>query len=137
MQIIRTKNPQISVEKDQIGFLSIWKKEKENPFVEVLLLEENKKMIGYLIYAHIYDRIEIEQFQVLKEKRGKGYGKQLLRKLLFLAKEENIQNITLEVKKDNLIALSLYKSLGFQEKAIRKKYYQGQDGILMEYRLID
>ena len=37
-----------------------------------------------------------------------------------------------EVKKDNLPAIHLYKSVGFVEKAIRKGYYQGIDGILME-----
>ena len=42
------------------------------------------------------------------------------------------KNITLEVKKDNIPAISLYKSVGFVEKAIRKGYYQGIDGILME-----
>ena len=42
------------------------------------------------------------------------------------------KNITLEVKKDNLPAIHLYKSAGFEEKAIRKGYYQGIDGILME-----
>ena len=42
------------------------------------------------------------------------------------------KNITLEVKKDNIVALKLYKKMGFEEKAIRKNYYNGIDGILME-----
>jgi ribosomal protein S18 acetylase RimI-like enzyme len=42
------------------------------------------------------------------------------------------KNITLEVRKDNYPAIHVYKSLGFVEKAIRKNYYKGIDGILME-----
>ena len=42
------------------------------------------------------------------------------------------KNITLEVRKDNIPAINLYKKFNFQEKAIRKGYYQGTDGILME-----
>ena len=42
------------------------------------------------------------------------------------------KSITLEVKKDNIPAINLYKKFGFQEKAIRQGYYQGVDGILME-----
>ena len=42
------------------------------------------------------------------------------------------KNITLEVKKDNKSAISLYLKNGFKKTAIRKGYYKGIDGILME-----
>ena len=42
------------------------------------------------------------------------------------------KNITLEVKIDNNAAINLYKKYNFVEKAIRKGYYNGIDGILME-----
>ena len=40
--------------------------------------------------------------------------------------------ITLEVSKENERALALYKKYGFKEVALRKGYYDGVDGILME-----
>jgi ribosomal protein S18 acetylase RimI-like enzyme len=46
------------------------------------------------------------------------------------------KNITLEVKEDNTPALKLYKKFDFEEKAVRKGYYNGVDGLLME-RVID
>jgi len=46
--------------------------------------------------------------------------------------ENHIENITLEVNKENTIAINLYKSYGFIEVGIRKGYYNGVDGILME-----
>ena len=45
-------------------------------------------------------------------------------------------NITLEVRKDNIPAINLYKKHGFFEKAIRKGYYKGTDGILMEKEMM-
>ena len=42
------------------------------------------------------------------------------------------KNISLEVNVNNIPAIKLYKKNGFIEKAIRKGYYQGIDGILME-----
>ena len=42
------------------------------------------------------------------------------------------KSITLEVREDNLYAIKLYEKFGFIKKAIRKGYYQGIDGILME-----
>lgn len=101
---------------------------KNNPFAKILLYKEEGKVIGYLYYSDIYDRAEINQFEVDISHRNCGKGKILLNKMLELVDK----NITLEVKKDNLPAIHLYKSVGFVEKAIRKGYYQGIDGILME-----
>ena len=101
---------------------------QNNPFAKILLYKEDNKIIGYLYYSDIYDRAEINQFEVEFSHRNCGKGKKLLNKMLELVDK----SITLEVKKDNLPAIHLYKSVGFVEKAIRKGYYQGIDGILME-----
>ena len=43
------------------------------------------------------------------------------------------KSITLEVKRKIIsVAYHLYKKYGFKKVAIREKYYQGLDGILME-----
>lgn len=101
---------------------------ENNPFGKYLIYKEDNKVIGYLYYSDIYDRAEINQFEVEITHRNCGKGKKLLNKML----EVVDKNITLEVKKDNFAAIHLYKSVGFVEKAIRKGYYQGVDGILME-----
>ena len=45
-------------------------------------------------------------------------------------------NITLEVSTENQKAINLYEKFEFKKKAMREKYYQGIDGILMEKELI-
>ena len=102
-----------------------------NPFSKYLLYMEDRKIVGYINYYLIYDRIEIANFDVLPLFQNKGYGKKLLAFLLnkYMGK---ISNITLEVRKDNGKAIGIYHDMGFIDKAIRKNYYNGIDGILME-----
>lgn len=101
---------------------------KNNPFGKYLVLEEDSQIIGYIYYSDIYERAEINQFEVQVINRNCGNGTKLLKNLIELVDK----NITLEVKKDNIVALKLYKKMGFEEIAIRKNYYNGIDGILME-----
>lgn len=99
-----------------------------NPFIKVLLLVESSKVIGYLYYSDIYDRVEINQIEIDSFHRNCGNGKKLMEYMI-----NNVdKNITLEVKNDNTPAIKLYKRYGFKEVATRKGYYQGTDGILME-----
>ncbi len=98
-----------------------------NPFAKYILLKE-EEVIAYIYYSYIYDRCEINQIKVLKEKRNLGYGTKILKYLT----EKVEMPITLEVNKENIPAIKLYRKLGFKDVAIRKGYYNGVDGILME-----
>lgn len=100
---------------------------KNNPFAKILIYKE-ETIIGYLYYSDIYDRAEINQIEIDSLHRNCGKGSELLQKMI----ETVEKSITLEVRKDNIPALRLYKKFGFEQKAIRKGYYQGIDGILME-----
>ena len=99
-----------------------------NPFAKYLIYKENNCVIGYIYYSDIYDRAEINQFEIELSHRNCGKGKILLEKMLELVDK----NITLEVRINNQAAIHLYKTHGFVERALRKGYYQGIDGILME-----
>ncbi len=99
-----------------------------NPFAKYLVLMEDDKIIAYIYYSDIYERAEINQIEVVNIHRNCGKASLLLEKMI----KDVDKDITLEVRKDNVSALALYKKFGFVEKAIRKGYYQGIDGILME-----
>ena len=126
----------IEVTKDNIKILenSFLKKEtvekewKINPYANFLVLIEEQEVIGYLYYSDIYERAEINQFEIKESHRNCGKGDFLLKEFI-----KRIQkDITLEVRENNTPAIRIYEKNGFQKKAIRKGYYNGIDGILME-----
>lgn len=96
---------------------------------------ENDKLLGYLDYSLIYDRIEIDNIFVEEKYRNKKIGTELMKYLDKIAKDNNLVNITLEVRKSNNIAIHLYKKMGFNKVAIRKYYYGDEDAILMEKKV--
>ncbi len=106
-----------------------------NPYLKIITYVENDKIIGFLLYSLIYDRIEIEQFEVITKERGKGIGDKLLKYLIEKYQDTDIKNITLEVKEDNIVAINLYKKYDFKKVSTREKYYDGINGLLMEKTL--
>lgn len=107
-----------------------------NPFLRKIEYIIDDKVIGYLDYSLIYDRMEIDNFTVLEEYRNQGIGTKLLAHLISIAIEYRVINITLEVRMSNDIAINLYKRFGFREVALRKFYYGDEDGILMEKQVM-
>ena len=122
---------------DNFNYKLTKKEFSTNPYLKIITYVEKDKIIGFLLYSLIYDRIEIEQFEVVFDKRKKGIGEKLLKYLIEKYENTNINNITLEVKENNIAAINLYKKYGFKIISIREKYYNGTNGILMEKKLIN
>ena len=122
-----TKDNYYDLNDEFLSFDYLKQEFENNPFAKFLVLIEENKLIGYLYYSDIYDRIEINQFEVKEEFRTKGNGDLLLKELI-----KSNKDITLEVRESNVPAISLYKKNNFKEVSKRKNYYNGEDGILME-----
>ena len=107
-----------------------------NPFARKIEYVIDDKVVGYLDYSLIYDRMEIDNFSVLESYRNNGIGTKLLAYLISLSIDYHVVNITLEVRVSNEVAINLYKKFGFREVALRKYYYGDEDGILMEKQVM-
>ena len=125
--------PQIVV--DNFTYELTEKEFSTNPYLKIITYVEKDKIIGFLLYSLIYDRIEIEQFEVITKERRKGIGDKLLKYLIEKYQDTDIKNITLEVKENNIVAINLYKKYGFKKVSTREKYYDGINGLLMEKTL--
>ena len=78
---------------------------------------------------------EISTMAVLPEYRGRGYSKLLMERITADCSEEDIDEIFLEVRPSNAPAIGLYKSFGFKEAGLRKRYYaDGEDAVIMVRR---
>ena len=109
---------------------------KNNPYTKYLVYLIEGKVVGFINYYMIYERMEIVNFNVLDFFQNKKIGSSILEELLKIAKDKKVGNITLEVIKDNVKAIHIYSKYGFKEVAIRKNYYNNTDGILMECELM-
>lgn len=110
--------------------------EGANPFLRSIEFCCGDKVVGFLNYSLIYDRIEVDNFFVMEDYRKMGIGKKLMSYLVWIAINSRVINITLEVRKSNEVARGLYRSFGFREVAVRKLYYGDEDGILMEKQVM-
>ena len=76
----------------------------------------DEKLIGYIqILRNLYsnDDIVIANLAVVEQYRGKGIAKKLLYMGCNHFKSNEFTTIILQVRKDNEIAINLYKNLGF------------------------
>ena len=107
---------------------------ENNPFSHYLVYLDDNKILGFINYYEIYDRVEIANFNVLDSYQNKGIGNKLIKKVIELSKDK--VNITLEVRRDNDKAIHIYEKNGFKKVAVRKNYYNDVDGVLMEMILV-
>jgi [ribosomal protein S18]-alanine N-acetyltransferase len=79
------------------------------------------------------DEAHVVTVAVLPEARGKGFGRALVHGLLNVAIEHNMALATLEVRTSNEAARALYRSYGFYEVGVRKRYYSDnhEDAVIM------
>jgi ribosomal-protein-alanine N-acetyltransferase len=103
----------------------------DSPFTHWLIYEIDNQIIGFINYDIMYDTSEIEYIYVDKKYRNNKIGYYLLKKAIEEIDFHNIKKITLEVKTTNKVAIQFYKKNGFEQVAIRKKYYGNIDAILM------
>ena len=91
------------------------------------------KVVGYGGIWLIIDEGHITNIAVDEGYRGLGVGDRILKGLIQLCTDRGLRAITLEVRKSNEVAKSLYKKYGFKEYGIRPKYYadNNEDAIIM------
>lgn len=95
----------------------------ENKFARYIVLEEQGHILAYGGMWWILDEAHITNVAVLPEKRGIGLGRILVHEMSALCKKGGIQDMTLEVRVSNRVAIHLYQSFGFQIVGRRKEYY--------------
>ena len=124
---------------EKLSFSIPWSRdsfEKEivdNNLATYLVAKVNEKAVGYIGMWKVLNEGHITNVAVHPEFRHQGIGDQLVSELLSLCEKENIDLVTLEVRKSNQNAIRLYEKHGFVAEGIRKAYYQDnkEDAIIM------
>jgi ribosomal-protein-alanine N-acetyltransferase len=95
-----------------------------------------RQLAGFLCRWLVADECHILNVAVHPELRRGGIAMALMAEAIDEAKAKNIRLVTLEVRRSNVAARSLYRKLNFEERRLRTNYYgPGEDAIVMELRL--
>lgn len=106
----------------------------ENQFAHYLVAEDDKGVIiGFCGIWLVIDAAQITNVAVVQSVRGQGIGETLMREAMRVAKEANMDVMSLEVRVTNTVAQNLYRKLGFQDGGLRKGYYTDnqEDALVM------
>lgn len=93
------------------------------------VFELNGKIVGYAFITIIKFEIHLNRIAIDPNYQKKGFGLQLLKKIL----EENSKNksVFLELEYSNISALKLYRKVGFKKYNTRKNYYSNNNDALL------
>lgn len=94
-----------------------------NVCARYLVAELDGQVIGYAGAWVIIDEAHVTNIAIEQSFRGQGIGRKLTEGLMQYVANLGVVYVTLEVRRSNLVAQSLYKSLGFLSVGVRKKYY--------------
>lgn len=97
----------------------------------MVVVEIDNKVVGY---AGLYPSGDIANVAVIPNEQGKGYGTELVKELIKVAKINDIEKLFLEVRVSNIKAIKLYEKCGFEKISVRKKYYKdGEDALIYAF----
>lgn len=99
----------------------------------VIVAEKEKNVIGYILFNQILDEAEIYKIVVSKDFRKKQIAFKIMEFFQDELKKNDVKKIFLEVRKNNILAINLYKKCGFIEIREIVDYYNNpkENGIMM------
>lgn len=114
------------------------RKELDNKFAKYIVAKIEEKIIGFGGIWIVFDEAHIINIAVHPDYRSLGAGELLLKSLFSICIDNNVSDITLEVRPSNIKALNLYKKFGFNQEGLRKSYYSdnNEDALIMWKRNI-
>lgn len=108
----------------------------DNYFTKYFTYIIDDRAVAFINYYIMYERAELININVADSYRNQKIASKLIEHMIDDCLKNGVKSITLEVKETNTKAIHLYKKYGFNKISIRKGYYQGIDGILMEKELM-
>lgn len=104
-----------------------------------LVARAGEELAGYGGIRVFVDEAHLMTLAVREDMRRRGIGTVLLAALMKEAARMGGRLMTLEVRRSNLPAISLYEGFGFRVVGVRRGYYgeSGEDALVMEVDGID
>ena len=125
---------------ERLCFAMPWSEEsilhdvRENVVARWLVLDDGSgRVLAYAGMWLVIDEAHVCNVAVHPDYRRRGYGRRIFEALMALAQESGMAMITLEVRRSNLAAQSLYHACGMLDVGYRKRYYEDnrEDALIM------
>ena len=110
-----------------------WLAELNSSIANYIVLEKEGIIRGFAGFWLIAGEAQVTRVAVAKDERGKGLGRILTEALVGAAWQEGAEAVTLEVRKSNIAAQTVYTQTGFTVSGVRPHYYEDnqEDAIIM------
>lgn len=99
------------------------REEIENDSARFFVLFFGETPVGYGGMHVVFGEAYIDNIAVFEKYRGYGFGEYITKSLIEKAEQENCEFISLEVRKSNIPAITLYEKLLFKKIGTRKNFY--------------
>jgi [ribosomal protein S18]-alanine N-acetyltransferase len=130
----------VEIEKD--GFKHPWSRdlllrELGHSWSTILLAVEEdgpgEVILGFAVFWLVHDEVHVLNIATAQEARRRGIGRALMHEAAEAGRRRGARLSTLEVRRSNTPAISLYRSLGYRQVGIRPNYYaeEREDAIVM------
>lgn len=102
-----------------------------------VLRTADQPVAGFVAFWRVLDEMHINNVAIDPALRRRGLGRKLLTGALEAAAAMGIRHATLEVRRSNTAAVSLYLGLGFRQVGIRSAYYSSpvEDALVLAAEL--
>ena len=110
-----------------------WVAELNSSIAKYIVLEQEGIIKGFAGFWLIAGEAQVTRVAVAKDARGQGLGKILTAALIAAAWKDGAEAVTLEVRKSNIAAQTVYTQTGFTVSGVRPHYYEDnkEDAIIM------
>jgi len=103
---------------------------------DLSVLASAGQLIAYAVVMWLPDEVHLLNLSVDRAWQGQGLGRSWLLHLIDDAARRGAGGMLLEVRPSNPIALQLYRTVGFEQVGLRKRYYPAahqtrEDAIVM------
>lgn len=105
-------------------------------FLGYVAVDDNQKVIGYVMLTYCLDEAEIDRIAVIDEYKRQGVATKLLNKTHEELRLKNVHKVYLEVRRSNESAQALYEKNGFTYVGVRPLYYNGKEDALVMSKLL-
>ena len=131
------------MEIERVAFTNPWspdllRRELSHDWSTILLVEEElapgmRRLLGFSIFWVVHDELHILNVATDPSQRRRGVARAVMNATLDRGRQRRCVMATLEVRRSNEAALSLYRGLGFRAVGVRPNYYvdEGEDAIVM------